>query len=75
MFSFGSAAFTRSARKMIKICRGKYRERLESINVQFWKYIFHVKVLENIIKSSKWKYISMRGKSTCTDNRKYRCSL
>jgi hypothetical protein len=75
MFSFGSAAFTRSARKMIKACRGKYRETLGSPNVQFWKYIFHVKVLENIIKSSKWKYISMRARSTCTDNGKYRYSL
>jgi hypothetical protein len=28
MFSFGNAAFTQSARKMIKTCGGKYIERL-----------------------------------------------
>jgi hypothetical protein len=60
MFRFGSAAFTWNDRKIINYVEG-------STNIQFWKWICHVKVLEKLSNH-------LNG-STCFHNGKYIYSL
>jgi hypothetical protein len=72
MFSFGSATFTWSARKMINHVEGSTERDSRKCKYSILEVHIPRKSARNIIKWSKGKYTNMRVRSICIDNGKYK---